>query len=193
MPKTKTSLEDKIAAAALRLAADHAWRSLTLAQIAKAAKVPLAEAHKHFADKDQILSAVVFYIDKKVAASVGKPLSQGTPKDRLFEVMMARIDILQKNRHAILGIMAALRQNPALAQFLIPAHMQAIKKMLSLAGIPTHKVRQPLVIGGLLTIYGLTLCRWQSDITPDLSKTMAALDRSLRMAEKAAEILLRPI
>jgi len=193
MPKPKQNTENKIAIAALNLAAQRDWSSITVEQIAKAAKVPLAQAKKLFPDKDHVLAALVLVIDDKVAKSIGKPLSQGTPRDRLFEVMMARMDELQANRKAILGIIGAVRQNPRLIPLVLPAHVQAIKKLLSLAGLTVGKIQQPLVIGGLLGIYSATLCQWHSDQTPDLSKTMAGLDRSLRLAEKAAEILLRKI
>jgi AcrR family transcriptional regulator len=185
--------EQKIASAALRLAATRGWTSLTLSQIAKAAKMPLAKAQKLFSDKDQILPAIVAYVDDETAAAIGKPLTRSTPRDRLFEVMMARFDVLQENRKGILAIAKAVRQNPQLARLLLPAYMQTIKKLLLLAHIPTTKAQQPLVIAGLLTVQAATLCRWQSDNTADLAKTMAALDRSLGLAEKIAETVLRPI
>jgi ubiquinone biosynthesis protein COQ9 len=191
MPDTK--LEQKIAAAALRLASMRRWETIMLPQIAKTAKVPLTKVQKIFADRDRVLPAIVALIDDKTSKAIGKPLTRGTPRDRLFEVMMARVDALQESRRGILAIMTAVRRSPGLACLLFPAHKKAIKRMLSLAGIAVSQVQQPLVIGGLLAVHAATLCRWQSDNTVDLSKTMAALDRSLRIAEKFAEILLRPI
>jgi len=188
MRERNPGLEEKLCIAALRLAAAHDWSALTLDQIAKTAKISPAEARKIFADKDMILPALVRRTDAQVAASIGKRLTHGTPRDRLFEVMMARIDILQASRKATLNIIATVRREPRLAQALLPAEMKAIKEMVSLAGLTLPLRRQPFVIGGLLAIYGFALCRWRSDDSRDLGKTMAALDRGLSIAEKAAKM-----
>jgi hypothetical protein len=44
----------------------------------------------------------------------------------------------------------------------------------------------PLRAAGLLAVWGYTVQAWQKDDSPDLSATMAALDRALSRAEQAA-------
>lgn len=188
MPKQKPDPEKKICDAALRLAATQDWNDLTLEQIAKAAKVPRVQAKKLFADKDAILPALIRRTGREVAAAVGGP-ARALTHDRLFEVMMARFDILQSHRAAILGIINAVRRNPALARAIVPAEAQAMRAMLVLAGFKGTGIEEIFAAAGLLAIYALALCRWARDDSPDMAKTMALLDRSLRRGGKLAELL----
>jgi len=191
MPKTNQNSEKKICAAALRLTASHGWSPLTLEHIAKTAKIPVAQVKKLCADKNALLSLLVRYIDDNVKAAVGKPDMRATSHDRLFEVMMARLDILQTHRKTILDIIAETKRDPSLARILLPAQHQAMQNMLALAGLKEEGIKQFFATTGLLTIYVGVLCQWERDETKDMSKTMATLDRYLRRAEKAAEIFFR--
>lgn len=193
MPKknTKPDIETKIATAALRLAARQGWARLTLEDITRAAKISPAPAKKHFAGKNDILPAIVRFVDAETAASVGKPDLKVPPRDRLFEVMMARMDVLQEHRRAILSIMEEVRRNPSLFRRLLPAEAEAVRNMLKLAGLGSKGPREIFTVAGLLGIYGLTLCRWSGDSSSDMAKTMAVLDRSLRRVDPIVEILFR--
>ncbi|MDX2027360.1 MAG: hypothetical protein SFW62_01840 [Alphaproteobacteria bacterium] len=194
MPKkATTNIEKKLTDAALKLAARREWNLLTLEEIARTAKLPLAQVKKLFPGTDAILPAIVGSMDAQTAAAFGKAGPQGAPHDRLFEVMMARFDALQEHRRAILGIIASARRNPKLARPLLPAQLQAMEKMLTLARLKPGGPAAPLAAAGLLAVYAFALCSWRGDNSSDMAKTMAALDRALRHAGKAAEILFRAV
>ncbi len=190
-PKPKPDTNHKLVTAALKLTAMHDWNQLTLEQIAKAAKVPVPQAIKLFATTNDILAAIVTYIDDKTASAIGKPLTQGTARDRLFEVMMARFDILQTHRAAIRNIITAVKRDPSLTRILLPAHARAMQAMLALSGLKQNGLKEVLATAGLLAIYGATLHSWEHDDTKDMSRTMAALDGHLKRADKLAEIVFR--
>lgn len=189
MPKSKNNLAKKICVAALRLAAERSWQSITLEQIAKAAKV--SSTTKVFADKNQILAAIVSYISDETVAAAGKPSVKSSPHDRLFDMMMTRFEILQKYRAGILNITEDLKRDPKAICSLLPAEAEAMRMMLMTAGLEQPQTQEVVSVAGLLVIYGLVLCIWQKDESRDLSKTMPALDRHLKRAGKAAEILFR--
>ncbi len=193
MKKVKTDIRQKLIEAALALASKQDWSQLSLEQIAKAAKVLAHDAQKTFANLNDILPAIVEKIDGDVAKAVGRPLSSGTPHDRLFEVMMARFDILQKHRKAILGIIASVKRDPSLARNLMPAQAKALQKMLAIAGLQQDGVKQVLATVGLLAVYVASLRSWERDQTRDMTPTMAVLDRYLRRAGKLAEIVFSTI
>lgn len=189
--KPGTNTEKKICDAALKLAARRGWNSVTLEDIARAATLSPAQVKKNFPDTASILPALVRQTNAKTADALGKAGPHGAAHDRLFEVMMARFDILQENRRAILNIMADIRRDPRPLRFLLPAETEAMRRMLTLARLTPEGPGEPLAVAGLLGVYGFALCTWQRDSSPDMSKTMAALDKALRQAGKLAEILFR--
>ncbi len=183
---TKQSIEKKICDAALKLSASHHWQTLTLQQISKTAKVPLTETKKIFTNKADILPEIVHQIDDEVVR-IGKINARNSPHDRLFEVMMARFDILQSHREGVLAIFAATKRSPPLALPILQAQWQSMPKMLKLAHLVPKGIPSSAMCFGLLAIYQLTLCVWLKDGTVDMSKTMAVLDRRLRYAGYLSE------
>jgi len=193
MPKAKTNPENKIIEAALQLAARQDWSKLTLDHIAKAAKLSPAVVKKHFHGKNALLPAVVRWVNRETLATIDKLDLKASPHDRLFEVMMARLDVLQSHRRAILGIIAGSRRDPSALQYLLPVQTEAMRLMLNAARLQQKGLREIFSVTGLLGVYILTLCVWRTDNSPDMSKTMAVLDRYLRRAGALTEILFRTL
>jgi len=67
--------------------------------------------------------------------------------------------------------------------------MGAMALMLECAGIGSGGPAGRLRAKGLAGVYGATLRAWFRDDSPDLSKTMSALDHALARAERAARVL----
>ena len=148
---------------------NEAGAILTLEQIAAAAKVPPVQAKKSFANKDQLLSAIVRQIDARTVIKAGKINPRDTAHDRLFEVMMARFDALQEHRMGILSILNETRRDPSLARLIIPAQIQSMQKLLEQARV-TSAARAQLAAFGLLVVYYRALWCWQKDSTRDMAK-----------------------
>ena len=192
MPKTDTVLDKKIALAVLRLAAARGWKDVTLEQIAKAAKLSSAQK-KQFVHKNDVLPCIVRMVTQETQAATGKPDKRAAPHDRLFDVMMTRFDVMQKNRKGLLAIFKNVPQAPDMLCKFLPTQGEAMRDMLALAGLAEEGKgpRQHLVGLGLGVVYLATLRVWQTDETLDMAKTMAALDRYLRWAGRAADIFFR--
>ncbi len=172
--------------AAFQLAAEKGWRAVSVATAARAAALPLARARARFAGKAAILLRFGRLADQ--AALVEAP-AEGVARDRLFDLLMHRIDALQAHRAGVLALLRALPAEPPTALLLALATRRSMRWMLETAGIPASGLRGELRVRGLMAVWLWTLRAWQGDASEDLSATMAALDTALRRAEQAAEWL----
>ena len=191
-PSAKTtSSERKLCAAVWQILAQQAWEALTPAQIAKVAKLPLAQVQAWAGTRYKVLPLLIRSVTAEVAAPIGAPSLQDSQRDRLFEVLMARFDVLQRHRVAVQNVLRATRRDRRILCALLPAQREAMGEMLALAGIESQGWRRPMMVAGLATLYAVVLGRWTRDTTPDMAKTMALLDRALGYADKIGTILTR--
>ena len=186
MSKAKTNPDARLCEVVLRLAASQGWQKVTLEQIARAAKISAEQIEKRFTDPNAILPLIVDELSTQALKAVGKPDRKASPHDRLFEILMARFDILQMQRKALLSIAAAARRDPRMALSLAPAQIRAMQQVLDFAGLAPTGACSKLTPLALWALFLATFRTWTSDETPDMSRTMAALDRYLRYADRAA-------
>jgi AcrR family transcriptional regulator len=191
MKKKNPSDKNRIGAAALKLIAAKGWNKTDLPSIAKASKTSLTRVQKICPDMYQLAALLVQYVTDETARNIGKIDADQSPHDRLFEVLMARLDVLQKNRQAFLAIMLAIPRDYRLATSLISAQMQAMQALLKLTELGNGGYRDTLSTAGLMVVYLAALLVWKRDETIDMSRTMAVCDKLLKRACKAAEILFR--
>lgn len=170
-------------AAAFQVAAEKGWRSVSVGAAARAAGLPLARARERFPGRPAVLLRFGRLADQ--AALTDAP-SDGPPRDRLFDLLMRRIDMLQSHRAGVLALLRALPSEPPTALLLTLATRRSMRWMLDAAGVPTRGINGELRVRGLLAVWLWTVRAWRADETEDLSATMAALDVALRRAEQAA-------
>jgi ubiquinone biosynthesis protein COQ9 len=182
MVKKHTSIDAQIAAATLRLA-DKGWDKVTLDAVAKAAKIKPAEFKKRFASSAKLAPVIADEIDREAFTGF-KP--DGKPHDVLFDLLMARFDVMQKHRKAVLYMAEAARTDRALSCALAAATLDGVYRIIESAKLT--KPTRPVLALGLAGVYGWGFFNWQRDNSKDMAKTMAALDRALRLTDKAAEI-----
>jgi ubiquinone biosynthesis protein COQ9 len=173
-------------AAAFQLAAEKGWRAVNVAASAHAAGLPLAKARERFAVRATILMHLGRLADQ---AALAEPSSDGSARDRLFDLLMRRIDTFQSHRAGVLALFRALPAEPPTALLLALATRRSMRWMLDAAAIPARGLRGELRVKGLVAVWLWTMRTWRGDETEDLSATMAALDKALRRAEQAAEWL----
>lgn len=172
----------KIIDAALKLAAEVGWNGLTLDRIATHAGVSLAEFRKHFSAKPQVLAAFTRAVDDAVLAKVTDPAENA--RERLFDVLMTRFDLMAPYKAGLKRIADDLRTHPGegLAQLLITARSQYW--MLTAAGVRAEGPRGAVRLPGVIAVYLKTFEVWLQDTDEGLAKTMAALDSRLRQGER---------
>src|SRR5579863_2476967 len=173
-------------AAAFQVAAEKGWRCLSVGAAARAAALPLARARERFPGRAAILLKFGRLADQSALET--EP-SDGPVRDRLFDLLMRRIDALQSHRAGMLALLHALPTEPPAALLLALATRRSMRWMLDAAGIPTAGLNGELRVRGLMAVWLWTVRAWRADETEDLSATMAALDAALQRAEQAADWL----
>lgn len=184
---TRARLRDSL----LRLVAAGGWRDLSYAEIAKDAGVSLAEAYQAYPSKAAILTGIGRDIDSRILASLeGDPLD-GSAKDRLFDLLMRRFDILNEHRAAYAALAWELPRTPGEGIALLCQLGTSLAQMLEAAGLSASGLRGTLRIKGLGAIYAAGLRVWLKDDSPDLAKTMAELDKRLGQVERWLDMTRR--
>ena len=176
----------KIIETALNLAAKKGWAYITLADIAKASKLSLAALHEHFEDKSDILAGFSRMVDGRVLAGLGEGDSAASPRDRLFDILMERFEVLNEYRSGLVSVLDSFKSDPKQFVIGLPHVCKSMSWMLEAAGMDTLGLRGAARLAGLSGIYIKNLRVWAGDVSPDLGKTMAALDKDLSRAESLA-------
>ena len=97
--------EKKIAQQTLNILKKKSWNAFSLEKILKNVKVKKT----HIKTKFDLLKAVGKYVDYLLINNT-KSIENSSSKDMLFEVLMARFDILELNRKAFLEIFKTLKK-----------------------------------------------------------------------------------
>jgi ubiquinone biosynthesis protein COQ9 len=175
----------RIVTAMMRLAAERPWSDVTIRDIADGAGMTLVELRKEFPSKIAILSAFGRATDDAVLERAPKPQPGQPARDRIFDVIMTRFDVLTPHKAALKSIMASRPMDIELGRRLMASQAW----MLHAAGVPTDGLSGFSRVAGLTSIYASVLDTWLEDEDPGLARTMASLDRRLKRGEQAASMM----
>lgn len=165
------------------LAADDGRRLPSVAAAAREAGLPLDRARARFASRASVLMRFGRIADQAALAAMA---ADGSVRDRLFDLIMRRIDALQEHRAGVNAVLGLLPACPPLALLMAVATERSMRWMLDASGVGTSGLAGHLRVRGLVGVWLWTVRAWRSDDSADLSATMAALDRALGHAERAA-------
>ncbi len=182
MPR-KTDTPDRILDTVLELAPITGWRALSFSEIAEEAGISLGEVHAAFPTKAHILAGLLTRVDQKVLAG-GAADKDESARDRLFDVVMRRFDALGPHKQAVSAILRDLPADPLTGLAMLPCFANSMAWMLEAAGLSPMGIRGAIRVKGLALIYLQTLRVWLTDDSEDQARTMAALDRNLKNAER---------
>ena len=173
----------------LGLIAEKGFADVALRDVAEAAGLSLADLYRLYPDKVALAAAFMAKIDGEVLAGTPSHSDpEETARDRLFDAMMRRYDALRPHRAALSAIRRAATRDPMLALALGPALRRSMAVMLEAASLPSEGLTGALRQNGLLAIHYAVSRTYDRDETADLSKTMAALDSRLKMAERWSQL-----
>ena len=186
-----TGMEDKqldqaLVAAVFSQAALRGWADVNIVEAARDADLPLDRVRARFPGRGAVLLRFGILADQ-AALTAGS--SEPSPRERLFDMVMSRFDALQPHRAGLLQLIRALRTDPATSLLLYGATLRSMKWLLDGAGIPSSGIVGGLRVHGLLALWLYALRAWEGDESPDLSATMAAVDRGLDRAIQAENML----
>jgi len=183
-----TSSDEALIAALWRVIAAHGWPGLTMRRLAAEAGIDTASLRERFPTRLGLLFLHGRMMDQAVLAGT-IPGQGGTERDRIFDVLMRRLDAMQPHREGILRLFEDMRRDPALALALAPHIGIAMRWMLEAAEVEGKSCEARLLALGLAGVWLATIRAWARDDSPDMGATMAALDSALDRAERIARPL----
>jgi AcrR family transcriptional regulator len=186
---TDASKRARIIDALLTLLASEPLERIGLDQIAKAADLSLADLRDEFPSAVAILAAHMKDIDRKVLAADATDMGEEPARERLFDVLMRRLDAHAPHKAAIRSLMRSTLCNPPLALVMNGLAARSMGWMMTAAGISAAGPKGALRAQALTLLYVRVLSVWANDEDPGLARTMAALDRELARGERLSGML----
>ena len=169
--------------------AAYGWAEVNLANVATRAGIDEAELLRHHASKTSLLLAFQYHIDDLVMEAVDPEDAHESTRNRLFDLLMLRFDLLQPYKAALMRLARELPRDPLAFAAWSRNLRRSMAWILATCGGPDGGWRGRLHANGLVALWLLTARVWLEDDSADLAKTMAALDKNLSRAEQAANQL----
>ena len=187
--RSSKSERERIIDAFMALLAEKPIERIGFAEIAKAAKVSLADLRGAFASRLAILAAHMRETDRAVLAGGDADMAEEPPRERLFDVLMRRLELLAPHKAAVRSLVRSAARNPGLALALNSLGVRSQQWMLTAAVIGASGPRGMLRAQGLAVLFASVLRTWVQDEDPGLARTMAALDRALARGQRWSGLL----
>jgi AcrR family transcriptional regulator len=178
------SKRSKAVRSALDLAKERPWGDISLTDIAQAANLDLADLRREFSCKTGIIRAFQKEVDAEVLSRLRPAGEAQSPRDRLFDVVMTRFEVMQPYKPALKRISSYLCCRPGEAATLVCGSLASQYWMLAGSGAKLDGPGGALRVAGLAAIYGKVFQVWLDDQSPSHDKTMAALDKRLARGER---------
>ena len=183
------SNRDKAIAALLELLREQSFESIGMGRIAEGAGLSLAELRAEFGSVLSILAAHIKDVDRAVLAAQDADMADESPRERLFDVLMRRLDILEPHKEAVRSLLRSASCNPGLALALNGLAVQSQQWMLTAAGIGASGPKGMLRAQGLAMLFANVLRTWIDDDDEGHARTLAALDREMARGQRLAGLL----
>jgi AcrR family transcriptional regulator len=183
-PPRGASDRDKAVDALMALLAEHSFAEIGLAEVAGRAGIKLSQLRAEFGSTLAILAAHIKDIDRIVLAGGDADMAEANPRDRLFDVLMRRLEALAPYKAATRSLLRSARRNAGLAFALNALARRSQRWMLEAAGVGAHGPKGALRAQGAALMFARVLAVWINDDEEGLDRTMAALDRGLASAER---------
>ncbi|GJD63686.1 TetR/AcrR family transcriptional regulator [Methylobacterium frigidaeris] len=184
---TRLPPREAIVEALMRLAAEQPWNDIEITDIAREAGVSLGEFRDAYPSKGAVLGGFSRMIDKQVLEGASDDLDEEPTRERLFDVLMRRLDAMDPYKPALRRIAFALRGDPLSLAALNQVALNSQRFMLASAGISTEGPLGRVKLQGVVIAFARVMEVWLEDDDPALARTMAALDREIRNGERFME------
>src|SRR5664279_3903703 len=112
-PPRGTSDRDKAVDALMALLAEQSFEDIGLAEIAGRAGLKLSQLRTEFGSTLAIVGAHIKDIDRAVLAGGGGDMAEELARERLFDVLMRRLEVLAPYKEAVRSLLRSARPAPA--------------------------------------------------------------------------------
>jgi AcrR family transcriptional regulator len=178
----KPDIESRLAEAAFKLLASKKWADLTLASVARLARIPLAQLLLVAPSRPALLGLMLNRLSQDTARRYRPDRASQSARDRVFDVSMTWFSVARPRRKALHNLHEGLRRDPATLLGARRDILGAAEWILVLAEADVGRA-MPVRVAIVSGIFACILPIWLTD-DDKMGKTMAALDRSLRNAER---------
>ncbi len=152
---------------------------IRLPEIAAEIGVDFGTFFARFPTVEALLIAFGQQIDRRTLAIDPDDYAGEPVRDRLFDVIMRRLEALGPYKDSLNALAGGLRRDPFVLPCLLPSFRRAMTGMLVVAGV---EMTGPLAHARGLAFsaaYLSVVRTWLKDHSPDQGETMAALDKAL--------------
>jgi AcrR family transcriptional regulator len=173
--------------ALMSLSAERDWSDIELRDIAEKAGLSLVELRQLYPSKGAILAAFSRSIDEIVLGAIDPDMETEPARERLFDVLMRRIDALQPYKPAIENISRHFTRDPLSAAAWNRVAVNTMQWMLAAANVHSVGPLGALRAQGLAIAWSRIIRTWLDDDDEGLARTMTEIDRQLRSGERWLE------
>lgn len=187
MAETETAPADLLVVA-FDLVAERGWAGFSMGALAHRTGVPLVDVYRHLPRREVLFIRLSRRVDEAMLSFDPSDLAGLPPRDRIFELLMRRLDALAPFKAGLTGLARPGRQ-PLEPQVILIGGCRFDRSMAWLqeaAELGSSGLRARARRALLAVAYARTLQTWFRDETADLAKTMAELDKQLRRVEGPA-------
>ena len=183
---------------AFEIIAATGWCGFTFTELAERSNLSMTDVRKSFSGRAALLDALNQRLDQAMLAVDSDDMEGLPPKDRVFELMMSRLEAMAPMRAGLCRLIEDVRFDPGLIAMTACRLDRSLAWLQDAAGLshghgpsPLKDFRRRLQRRLLGAVYLQALNVWSSDESPDLAKTMASLDKQLRRIESLAGLAPR--
>ncbi|MCC6890227.1 MAG: TetR/AcrR family transcriptional regulator [Hyphomicrobiales bacterium] len=180
---------EPVVGALMALLAEKPIEDVGFAEIARRAGVSLSELRGKYASKIEILAAHLREVDRKVLDGIDAGMAEEPARERLFDVLMRRLDVLAPDKAAVRSLTRSMMLNPGLTLALNGLAVRSMQWMLTAADISASGPKGMVRAQGLALLFASVLRTWLHDDDPGQARTLAALDRALSRGQHWAGLL----
>jgi ubiquinone biosynthesis protein COQ9 len=170
----------RIRQAAFALAERRPWHEITMDAIAQQSGLSITAIMRNVASKAAILRDFSRDIDGAMLLVFEKYPPEGEAHDRLFDVIIKRLEIMQPYRPVVGSVLKRRIGDPGEAAVMLQSVAITVGWIAAAAKVEAEPAWQSWGRIGLGRAYIKAVTAWVGDDDPGLSRTMAALDRALR-------------
>lgn len=170
--------------ALMSLVADNGWKAVELPQVAEKAGMPLSALRDLYPSKGAMLAGFGRMLDKVVIENANPDLVGEPARERMFDLVMRRLDAMAPYKAALLEIRRAIRGDVVSAAALNQSALNSWRYLLGSVGIPVEDELGMLKIQGAVIVFARTADVWLDDADETMARTMATLDKEIKNGER---------
>lgn len=167
----------------LDLLVENSYEDIGMPLLAKTADVKLSALRECFTSKRALVQAFVESVDVAVLDDRDEDMTDQPARDRLFDILMTRIDHLASHKNAVRTLYKAARKDPGFAMEFNSIAVRSQRWMLIAAGIELPGFKGRFAAQGLAVAFARVLETWLDESDEGLPRTMAKLDKELNQGE----------